>query len=1699
MPTEITRVKDRRLVLLQFPEYQVDATALIEADIYRNQSSSLVLTSSGEYVDISGFLTRSDFRDYYFSMVTEKEFAERISKYSTTDQMDHKLAGIRSNYVSNSDLDTYKEELETKNRRLTSELESLTENYNNFIGTVLPGLVTNTSLQSNLDNYVTKDSQTTTLVNYLTINDYNTKMNDYYTKDQANTIKGNIDESINNVNKRFENYVTSNDFNTEINKKINTTAVDSKISEHDREVKEFIAEKYPTKEDIKELKSKITQGTSTKLDDYLTKEKFQEERDKLYSSTEVDNLIKDIKDTHYNKGEEDTRHNKLKQDLDDYKALNHTTHDDVKNYIKENNKSYNTKEEITSIKEALETSIGDKLDKSTYTTFKQDYDTTIQGIRDTASTLRNEYDSHIISFNSKSVDFNNKIEDRFTKNEIKEMLKSYYTKEEADLTHSGLSSSVSSTATNLSLLTNKVTQLESNKLDKNLFDDLNDNVLRTEEIEKRLKAINAYNKPEMDKLLQTINTSIADANRSINNLGTTVNGMYSNTILDGKFNANKTIIDEHTGKITALENNVVKKADYDEYKKQVNLSIDNIYSKSQIGALFTENNKKFYTKDEIDALENNKISTYDTTIKSYIGDTLTTRLGEYLSVEDFNTYKGDTATKSELTTKLAELSDSIYTKEEVNTIKDNTLRDYKGYADNKITTELSKFSTDVVEPRLTGLLNNTKATELIDDRIKGYVTKEELYERMSKIPSSNDLDSSIDSKMGEAVHTVRHIVASDVNNQLNKFYDYALDNKKMHYNKLALDSKFKQFQDRNLSLLRYKHTIAEINRVKNRFVNFFTKDEIDTKFNYYFKRTNIADATLYYTSDQTDKFLSGKLDTSVFRLFTDNVYGKQKIDTELERKVDISVYNTAIQGLTGRVSTIESNYNTVAGSINTLNTSTTSKFTALEKTVNDNNDTLTSSIGGINTKIQTIETTIGKFKTEDQLKNLIDSKIVDKVNASDYNLEKKSFVTISKLTTEINSVLDNTYTRAIIDGKISTVNNKIKSETEINSMIDTKLSAYSSSTDIENKIDTKVSTAKSEVVTSLNEETDRKLLNYIKTTDANNTYVSKTDLATKEIAIDKKITDGIHEASEGLNTLSQTVESTYLKLTGGELSGPLKVQKFKFSNEGILYDSNNLFTFKSTVRGSDQVNYGEFGFNGLDGIRIISKDGIYHYKDGTDYKYITTEIFDPFKADTYRKSEVNTLLDAKLNKDLFDTEIAKVKTGYVTSETLTTNINSINSKFDDVYTKQGIEKYVSDNYLKSNVFDTYKTNNKLEYEKHVRDELAKVNTALSGSISTLSGTVGQNKTDLTSSISNVDSKITSYISSNNTAMGDKVNVTDFNTYKGTVYTKTEVNKKEEDIKKLITASEGKITALQGNIPTLTSGKLDVSVFESYKPTIYTKTEVISIRDTLNASISNKANASDLTNMLKHTSENYIGKALTIGEVIYKGNANSNFKLNTQGLSFSTNGNTWFPIIRYENISETLLGYNRDHDASWTGYDVPDTMAIGRDKMKLAFIGEVFVENSFPVNDGTKYGPIINKKGVEYLINRELSSVKSNVSTNTSSITTMRSDCDLIKQQVTSLNDNKLDITRFRTDIANYVTTASLTGSISSERNTSDTKYAPKSDYETTKQKVTVLEGKIGNIDFSQVETKLKKHTDDKIEETLGEINKVLDQINGVVV
>ena len=1697
--SDTKRIKDRRLVLLQFPEYKLDASALIEADIYYNNIPTLIITSSGKTIDIADYLTRSDFRDYYFSIVNEKKFAERIAKYSTTEQMDQKLKSIRDNYVTNSDLTIYKGEIEEKHKKSNSNISDITDRYNDFIGTTLPTLTTNSQLSSKLENYVTKENQTSTLLNYLTISDYNTNIANYFTKDEINNIKDTINTSINNVNKRFENYTTTIDFNNEVNKKMNSTLVESKLSQLDTDIKANIAENYYNKTQIDSIKSDLTQSTSSSLENYVTKSYFQTERDKLYSSEEVDNLVKDIKDTHYTKSEEDEKHNKLKHELDEYKAIGHTSHQEVKDYIKENNKSYNTKEEIKTIKQGLDDKIDTKLNEENFNTFVSSNTSTINDIKKTASDFKEAYDNHIINFNNKTVEYDNKLGERYTKDEISELMKLYYKKSEIDLQNNTFTTSISGLTSDLSNLTGRVNTLASNKLDKNIFDALDNDTYRKSEIDTKIKSVNAYNKPEMDKKLKDITDNVSGISSSLSNLETNVGRMYTNTILDTKFLTHKTLLDDYGGKITALQNNTVPKSVYDENNKKIELGFSSVYNKSQISVLFNENNKNFYNKEETNTLANNKIADYDRGIRNYIDTNLNSRLTSYVTTSAFETYKTDVATKTELSEKISDLEEKTYTKEQVDLIKTGLISGYKSYTDDKVSSELNKYTTETVNEKIKGFINNTDAKNLFDERINGYVTKETFYDRLNKLPSSDDLDSSIDTKMGELIHTVRHLISDDVNTQINKFYDYVIENKKLSYSRLKLDSLFKNFADRNLSQLRYKYTLEKIDKLSKRFINYFTKDEIDSKFNFYFERVNIADATLYYTAEQTERMLAGKVDTNVFRLFTENVYSKTHIDTTMDGKVNVSVYNTAIQGLTSRVSTLESNYNSVNTSISTLTSNINNKISNLETQITENKSKNTEVTTEISGKLTEVEKKVEKFKTEEQIKDIITSSIRGKLDTSTYDVDKASFVTTSKLSTEIRSIKDDSYTRATIDGKISTVDGKIKSESEINSMIDDKLSTFSSSSDVENKIESKINESKANLLLTIEQSTNEKLLPYAKTEYITSNYISKDTMTTKETDFNKKVEDAKIEILGKVTELKTKVGTEYLKLSGGKLSGPLKIQKFKISDEGIIYDNSPLLVFKIGSRDEVSIKYSELGHVDLDSVRVVSKDGLYHYKNGEDYKFITEETFNPFKNSVYLKTDIDSKLSDKVDTTVYTEGIKDIKDNYVKTDTLTSNISDLTSKINERYTKSEINKQVEDNYLKINVFETFKTNNKIEYEKHVRDKVKEASDTLTSSISTLTTTVTQNKNAVDTSLSTLNTKIEQCTTNYTSLLDGKVSTGVFNIFKNTVYTKTESDKTTDEIKKLIKESEKKVTKLESDIPTLTSGKLDKTIFNDFKTTVNTKKEISTIKTALEEKIDSKVDTTNISNVLRYGSQNnYIGKSLHIEEIVHKGET-SNFKLNKSGLHYSVDRSTWYPIISYQNISEGLLfpkGVTRD--PSWSGYDIADTLVLGKDNTKSLLLGDVFLKSKYTIDSYGVYSGLINESDINFLIDKKVSDVSGKVTTLNTSVENLTRDNTVIKESITNLSNDKLNSSTFRTEIANYLTTSAFDSAMTVKDSQNSNTFARRTSVDSIENDIRNMRSQISSMNFYQIKQEMNQWFREELSRLVGDIANVLNKINGDV-
>lgn len=73
--------KERGIYLLKFPEYTVDATALIFADTYMTYAYDLIETLNGDRINLGDYLTRKDFYTYYHSFLTEREYTDRIKSY----------------------------------------------------------------------------------------------------------------------------------------------------------------------------------------------------------------------------------------------------------------------------------------------------------------------------------------------------------------------------------------------------------------------------------------------------------------------------------------------------------------------------------------------------------------------------------------------------------------------------------------------------------------------------------------------------------------------------------------------------------------------------------------------------------------------------------------------------------------------------------------------------------------------------------------------------------------------------------------------------------------------------------------------------------------------------------------------------------------------------------------------------------------------------------------------------------------------------------------------------------------------------------------------------------------------------------------------------------------------------------------------------------------------------------------------------------------------------------------------------------------------------------------------------------------------------------------------------------------------------------------------------------------------------------
>lgn len=1159
---------DRGLILLKFPGYELDATELLYSDTYTQYDNLMVQTLNGDYINLGNYVKKTEFNDYYPSILTELEFRNKIANYYTKKESNDLLQNIRDNYVTNVSFNSYKD----TQRQIDDEI--------------------NTKIQDNL----------------------------------------NAISNINNV--VIPTLKTIDSFNTDIARYTDTAGLNRILATYTN-----------------------TSGLNTLLDEI----------------------------------------------------------------------------------------------RNTHTTYKQANDTRSQNIE----TL---------------------LADTYNKTWINDKFNLYYTKKENDVRYNTLDTKIKKNISDINTINNDINTIYRDKVDLAVFNEFKDDSYRKAEVDKKITDVNAYTKPEMNSIVSTINSNIDNALTRINDTNTRISNMYTNLQHDTRHNSLDYRITTNFNSIEDIKSSYTTLTNFNNEVKKINDALNVRYTKTELNNIIFENNKKFYTKEDMDNKSSNVIANYDITNRAFIAKSISDNNLNYLALIDFNLYKDTVFDKNEVndlfTTNL-----SNYDTTAVNDIKHTNLY-------NKTKTEYTKLVNDTiqnyydkpyVDTEFAKYRTRDDDNEYIKNTLKLYVTEEKFTDTISNVPSLQTVSDTIYNKLEENNTRLNDTIETTIDNKMLIFYDYLLNNTGIFYTKQIMDLRLDTKEDKTISILRYNYLNTRIDKFYKKFITYYTKDEVDSKFTYYFSNANIADATLYYTSVETDRFLNEKVDKTTYQLFYDNTYNKTYVDTELNKKVNISVYNSEMLDLHNKDTEIETKVDDLTQFINgTLTNDINTRITGVETSLGNRITANENNISTLTTRTSDLVELAKTFKNEAQVNALITAITDNKVDKVDYELDKTTFAKLNEFNTLKNN-LDNNYTKTVdMVKKIKDVSDIVPSDIKINDMIDAKITTYNTSNTLSKVIDDKISSNSNALHSTITSETDTKLNDYPTLTFLSTNNYTKVESDNKRNELKREFTTKYDDLNSTLETYKTFVADNYLKLTGGSvngnvsITGDLKVCNYVLNNDGFKITNNTtdfIIFNTANVTGNTQKDI-NIGSDKINVVTIGNTSDLIHRKYNTventqtDYKIITEEVFKPFKDTIYTKIESNNLLDKKVDKTTYNSTISNMNDTLATKDELNDYKDEMSATLDNYHTITDYQKHVSDNYVNNITFNNFKT-----------DISNKVNNDLSTKLEEL-------KTDTKSKLDTLSITLDDNVDRVNTEITGKITTLENNTYNKT-YVDTELNKKAD--------------------------------------------------------------------------------------------------------------------------------------------------------------------------------------------------------------------------------------------------------------------------------------------------------------------------------
>lgn len=690
--------------------------------------------------------------------------------------------------------------------------------------------------------------------------------------------------------------------------------------------------------------------------------------------------------------------------------------------------------------------------------------------------------------------------------------------------------------------TNKsnITNLENNKLDKTTYENYIKNVFTKSEVLARVITYdNVFKKSEVTALVDAVRTIASGNTDAISQLRLDLNARYTNKQIDDKITETSTAINRNIAGISTNLDNKVDKLTYNTELSRVNTTLNDKPSYAELRSAIETNNKKYTTSTEIGAtLDSFKTEFWDDlTQNGFISpEDFNDRMSAVVSLEKLNAELSKYASIEALNAKILEVNGlSRLDVQLMLESSNNTITNaYQQYISNLLSTYVT---VNALRDALDEKVSVADYTRRMNEISTTYVDKTTYENDKFNFVTSATINSVIDNKLLTSLGN--YYTKQEMDDIVSGLRNVILSNTNLFYSKEIMDDKLKDLETKENAITNKTLLNDSIDSLKLKFADYPTTLEMESRISSVLAGNAGVAMDSFYNKATMDRMLLQKADLDAFNAFKSKVYEKDALDTKFGDYTLSSDFTRDINSVRGDISTINSN-----------------PILSVNPTDLVTNTQLASSLGNYTS-------TTGLPAIVDPL---IDAKLIPYINSSTLesrlNTFKSELGALEGLTNyvtknEFNLLKNNIYEKSHIDGidakfvdytttvnlnqQLSTLDSKIKSESDINGLISTALSGYTNTLTLTSLLADKTSQS------DLNDALDSK------DTEYNNKFALKSTLLeySKTTELDSKFNDYLHKTTGGI-VAGATEFSAPLTATGGVKTGSIDLMSGNIINGGSI-------------------------------------------------------------------------------------------------------------------------------------------------------------------------------------------------------------------------------------------------------------------------------------------------------------------------------------------------------------------------------------------------------------------------------------------------------------------------------------------------------------------------------------------------------------------